>query len=50
MVSEKVCQCLVADLWFTPGTPPVSTTNKTDHHDMTEIKLYCVIWSEFFSL
>jgi hypothetical protein len=24
--------------WFTPGTP-VSSTNKTDHHDTTEILL-----------
>jgi hypothetical protein len=24
--------------WFSPG-PPVSSTNKTDHHDITEILL-----------
>ena len=24
--------------WFSPGTP-VSSTNKTDHHDITEILL-----------
>ena len=24
--------------WFSPG-PPVSSTNKTDHHDMTKILL-----------
>ena len=35
---EKVCQLLVAVLWFTPGTP-VSSTNKTDRHDITEILL-----------
>jgi hypothetical protein len=29
---DKVCQ------WFSPG-PPVSSTNKTDHHDITEILL-----------
>ena len=29
---DKVCQ------WFSPGTP-VSSTNKTDHHDITEILL-----------
>jgi len=28
----------VAGLWFSPGTP-VSSTNKTDHHDITEILL-----------
>jgi hypothetical protein len=28
----------VADQWFSPGTP-VSSTNKTDNHDITEILL-----------
>jgi len=28
----------VAGQWFSPGTP-VSSTNKTDHHDITEIQL-----------
>ena len=32
------CQLLVADLWFSSGTP-VSSTNKTDRHDITEILL-----------
>jgi hypothetical protein len=32
---DKVCQLLVAGLWFSP----VSFTNKTDHHDITEILL-----------
>ena len=27
-----------AGRWFSPGTP-VSSTNKTDHHDITEILL-----------
>jgi hypothetical protein len=27
-----------AGLWFSPGTP-VSSTNKTDRHDITEILL-----------
>jgi hypothetical protein len=35
---DKVCQWLVADLWFSPG-PPVSSTNKTDCHGITEILL-----------
>ena len=33
---DKVCQWLAAGLWFSPGTP-VSSTNKTDHHDIAEI-------------
>jgi hypothetical protein len=28
----------VAGLWFSPGTP-VSSTKKTDHHDITEVLL-----------
>ena len=35
---DKVCQCLAADRWFSPGTP-VSSTNKIDCHDITEILL-----------
>jgi hypothetical protein len=34
----KVCQLLVAGWWFSPGTS-VSTTNKTDCHDILEILL-----------
>jgi hypothetical protein len=33
---DKVCQWLVAGRWFSPGTL-VSSTNKTDCHDITEI-------------
>jgi hypothetical protein len=33
---DKVCQWLATGLWFSPG-PPVSSTNKTDRHDITEI-------------
>ena len=33
-LSDQVCQ----SLWFSPG-PPVSSTNKTDSHDITEILL-----------
>ena len=33
---------LVSDWWFSLGTP-VSTTNKTDHHDITEILLKLVL-------
>ena len=35
---DKVCQWLVAGLWFSL-CPPVSSTNKTDRHDITEILL-----------
>jgi hypothetical protein len=35
---NKVCQCLATGLWFSLGTP-VSSTNKTDCHDITEILL-----------
>jgi hypothetical protein len=37
-LSNKVCQWLVTGRWFSKG-PPVSSTNKTDHHDTTEILL-----------
>ena len=39
---DKVCQWLATGRWFSPG-PPVSSTNKTDRHDMTEILLKVVI-------
>ena len=35
---DNVCQCLVAGRWFSPGFP-VSSTNKTDCQDITEILL-----------
>ena len=35
---DKVCQWLATGLWFSPGTP-VSSTNKTDRHDIAEILL-----------
>jgi hypothetical protein len=35
---DKVCQELATDRWFSPG-PPVSSTNKTDSHDIIEIFL-----------
>jgi len=34
----KVCQLLEASWWFSPGTP-VSSTSKTDYHDITVILL-----------
>jgi hypothetical protein len=35
---DKVCQWLVTGWWFSSGFP-VSSTNKSDHHDITEIFL-----------
>ena len=35
---DKVCQLLAVARWLFSGTP-VSSTNKTDHHDITEILL-----------
>ena len=38
IICDKVCQWLAAGRWFSSG-PPVSSTNKTDRHDITEILL-----------
>ena len=35
---DQVCQWLESEWWFSPDTR-VSSTNKTDHHDITEILL-----------
>ena len=35
---DKVCQWLAEGRWFSPGTP-LSSNNKTDRHDITEILL-----------
>jgi hypothetical protein len=35
---DKVCHCLATGLWFSPGTL-LSSTNKTDCHNITEILL-----------
>ena len=35
---DKVCQWFAAGRWFSPGTP-VSATNKSNRHDITEILL-----------
>ena len=35
---DKICQWLATGRWFSPGTP-VSSTYKTDCHDITEILL-----------
>jgi hypothetical protein len=38
---DQVCQWLAIGRWLYSG-PPVSSTNKTDHHDITEILLKVV--------
>ena len=35
---DEICQWLATGQWFSPGTL-VSSTNKPDHHDITEIFL-----------
>jgi hypothetical protein len=35
---DKVCKWLETGQWFSPGTP-VSSTNKTDRHNITKILL-----------
>jgi hypothetical protein len=35
-LSDKICQWLATGQWFFLG-PPVSSTNKTDHHNITEM-------------
>jgi hypothetical protein len=37
-ICDIVCQWPATGRWFFPGTP-VSSTNKTDHHDITKILL-----------
>ena len=39
---DKVCQWLATGWWFSRGTP-VSSTNNTDRHDITEILLKVVL-------
>ena len=38
LLCDKVFQWLATDWWFSPSTP-ISSTNKTDSHDITEILL-----------
>ena len=35
---DQVCQWLAAGQWFSPGIP-ISSTNKTDRHNIAEIFL-----------
>ena len=41
-VCDKICQCLATGQRFSPD-PPVSSKNKTDRHDITEILLKVVL-------
>ena len=41
-ICDKVCQWLPTGRWFSPGTL-VSSTNKTDRHDIAEILLKVVL-------
>jgi hypothetical protein len=41
-ICDHVCQWLAAGRWFSLGTP-VSSTNKTNHHNITEILLKMVL-------
>ena len=38
IVCDKACQLLATGRWFSTGTP-ISSTNKADCHDITEILL-----------
>ena len=38
LLCDTVCQWFAAGRWFSPATP-VSSTNKADHHGITEISL-----------
>jgi hypothetical protein len=42
IICNKACQWLATGQWFSPGTP-VSSTNKTDSHDITELLLKVVL-------
>jgi hypothetical protein len=48
-LSDKVCQWLVTDRWFSSGIL-VSSTNKTDCHDITEILLKVVLNTKILTL
>jgi hypothetical protein len=46
---DKVSQWLADGRWFSPGTP-VSSTNKTDRHDITEILLKVTLSTKTLTL
>jgi len=43
---DKVCQWLATGRWFYPGTS-VSSTNKTDRHDVDELLFKVACWTHF---
>jgi hypothetical protein len=42
ILCDKVCLWRTTDRWFSPGTP-ITFTNKTEYHDITEILLKVVL-------
>ena len=46
---DKVCQWLATGRWFSPGTQ-VSSTNKTDRHDIIEILLKVALSNQYIKL
>ena len=44
---DKACQWLTTGQWFSPG-PPISPTNKTDRHDITEILFNTITLTQHF--
>jgi hypothetical protein len=47
-LSDKFCQCLTAGQWFSPGIP-LSSTNKTDCQDITEILLKVALYTVIYN-
>jgi hypothetical protein len=45
---DKVCQWLATGQWFSLGTT-FSSTNKTDHHDITDFECTYIFYIIFFS-
>jgi hypothetical protein len=43
-ICDKVCQSLASGRWFSPDTP-VSSTNKTDRHDIAEMLLKVALYT-----
>ena len=44
---DNVCQWLATGRWFSTG-PPDSSTNKADHHDITEVALNKQTWNQWY--
>ena len=46
---DRMVARFITGLWFSPGTP-VSSTNKTDRHDIAEILLKVVLDTKILTL